>query len=535
MSRQKTAIVIGAGPAGLTAAWEFLDRTDVAPIVLESSGEVGGLSRTVSFKGNRIDIGGHRFFSKSDRVMKWWQNVLPLQGAPARDDRAMGREVPVATECAWRPLRSREIVRGAAPDPEREDRVMLVRRRLSRILYERKMYGYPLELGTAAIRNLGIARTCAIGASYLKASVFPIRPERSLEDFFVNRFGSKLYETFFRDYTEKVWGVPCTAIKPEWGAQRVKGLSIRKALGHAARRVLARGPGAVDQKGTETSLIEQFLYPKLGPGQLWEEVARAVESAGGQIHRHQEVVGIECADGRVASVRTRDPRTGVLREWKGDFFVSSMPVKDLVAAMGAGVPERVRTVARGLAYRDFLTVGLLLGEREGRDGAATLLPDNWIYVQESDVRLGRVQVFNNWSPYLVADPRTTWLGLEYFCTEGDDMWRLGDEEIVALAGRELDAVGLVDGRKILDGVVLRVPKAYPAYFGSYDDFPEVRRFTDSLSNLFLVGRNGMHRYNNTDHSMLTAIAAVDAVVAGDPSREPVWSVNAEEEYHEAAG
>jgi protoporphyrinogen oxidase len=536
---RKTAIVIGAGPAGLTAAWELLDRTEVTPIVLEMSGEIGGLSRTVSYKGNRIDIGGHRFFSKSDRVMAWWRNVLPLQGAPARDDRALGRDVPLVTRCALRPLGSRKALEQPAPDPERDDDVMLVRRRLSRILYGRKMYDYPISLGTAAIRNLGLARTCAIGASYLKASLFPVRPEKSLEDFFVNRFGRELYGTFFRDYTEKVWGVPCSAIKPEWGAQRVKGLSIAKAIGHAAKRVLSRGPTSVEQKGTETSLIEQFLYPKLGPGQLWEEVARAIRAKGGEINLHQEVVGIACDGTGLTSVRTRDLRTGVEAEWNGDYFFSSMPVRQLIGAMpGPVVPAEVRSVAEGLSYRDFITVGLLLDRLEARNDTAIptvgdIIPDNWIYVQESDVKLGRVQVFNNWSPYLVADPRTVWLGLEYFCNEGDDLWRSSDQELVALAGRELAAIGLAAPRAILDGVVLRVPKAYPAYFGSYDRFDVVREFTDSFTNLFLVGRNGMHRYNNTDHSMLAAMAAVDAVASGSGSHDEIWSVNAEEDYHES--
>ncbi len=539
MSRRRTAIVIGAGPAGLTAAWELLDRSDVTPVVLEASGEIGGLSRTVCYKGNRIDIGGHRFFSKSDHVMEWWRNVLPLQGALARDDVALGRGVPLATECSWRPLGSRDVLRRGAPDPEREDKVMLVRRRLSRILYERKMYDYPLSLGISSIRNLGLARICAIGASYLKASTFPILPEASLEDFFINRFGKELYRTFFRDYTEKVWGVPCRAIKPEWGAQRVKGLSIRKAVAHAARKLVPRRATSIEQKATETSLIEQFLYPKLGPGQLWEEVASAVEGNGGEIHRHCQVVAIDCGGGRVTSVRTRDPRNGDVTDWEGDFFISSMPVKDLICAMGPAVPERARQVATGLAYRDFITVGLLLSRLEVRNrgafaAASGRVLDNWIYVQESDVKLGRIQVFNNWSPYLVADPGTVWLGLEYFCREGDELWNMSDEELVAFAGRELAAIGLVDPANVLDGVVLRVPKAYPAYFGSYEQFHEVRRFTDSLPNLFLVGRNGMHRYNNTDHSMLTAMAAVNAVVSPQQgSHEAIWAVNAEDTYHES--
>jgi protoporphyrinogen oxidase len=537
VNEQQTALIIGAGPAGLTAAYELLDKTDVLPLIFESSDAVGGISQTAVYQGNRIDIGGHRFFSKSDRVMQWWLNLFPLQGAPASDDRELGRQVPLADYCRVRPLGAAEAVSIKAPDPESCDHVMLVRGRLSRIFFLRKFFDYPITLSKTTLRNLGLTRIAKIGVSYLKTNLAPIKEERSLEDFFINRFGRELYLTFFKDYTEKVWGVPCRAIKPEWGAQRIRGLSVRRALGHALKKLLVKDAG-VRQKEVETSLIEQFFYPKLGPGQLWEAVAEQVEARGGKIVRGAEVVGVETADGQVRALSVRDARTGEVTRYPGDYVISSMPVRDLVAAMGERVPEPVRRVAAGLQYRDFITVGLLLKKlaisgNGANKGGRGLVPDNWIYIQERDVKLGRLQIFNNWSPYLVADPSRVWIGLEYFCTEGDELWNKPADEFLSFAVGELTSIGIIDAADVLDGTVLRMPKAYPAYFGSYDDFPQVREFTDRFANLFLVGRNGMHRYNNMDHSMLTSMVAVENIAAGRTGKENIWSVNTESDYQES--
>jgi protoporphyrinogen oxidase len=533
---KKTAVIIGAGPAGLTAAYELLDRTDVLPVVFEAAGDLGGISKTVNYKGNRIDIGGHRFFSKSDRVMAWWQNILPLQGAPSRDDLILQRDVPLAQGALRRPLGESEARPEPPPDPETTDAVMLVRRRISRIYFLRKFFSYPVTLSLETLRNLGLRRVFKVGLSYLRARLRPIRPEKSLEDFFINRFGRELYATFFRDYTEKVWGVPCAQIRPEWGAQRVKGLSVTRALLHAARR-LVRRDASVAQKGTETSLIELFAYPKLGPGQMWETVAQIVRDHGGEIHLNQEVVGFECEGDRLRAVKVRDAKTGEVTRREGDYFFSTMPVKDLVAALDAPVPERVRAAASGLLYRDFVTVGVLLkglkiSNRSGIPTVNGIVPDNWIYIQESEVRMGRLQVFNNWSPYLVADPSTVWVGVEYFCQEGDNFWNQPDEAIARLAVRELQAIGFAEPSQVLDSVTIRMPKAYPAYFGTYDRFEEVRRYLDGFTNLFPIGRNGQHRYNNQDHSMLTAMTAVDCILSGTVSKEVLWAVNTEREYHE---
>jgi len=523
MEKKRSALIIGAGPAGLTAAYELLTRTGIVPVVLELTDDVGGISRTVEYKGNRMDIGGHRFFSKSDRVMDWWNEILPLQSAG-------GENIRITYRNSSRPLKD-DL---SGPDPHLTDRVMLIRSRLSRIFYGRHYYDYPIRLNINTIKNLGLIRITRIGLSYAAARIRPIRPEKSLEDFFINRFGRELYQTFFRDYTEKVWGVPCSSIKPEWGAQRVRGLSVTKALFHALKSIFPKDV-SVRQKKVETSLIDRFLYPKYGPGHLWKEVAARIEELGGSILTEYRVTDIGINEHRVESVRAINLKTGGEQQFTADYIFSTMPVSDLITGMGPSVPQRVREVARGLVYRDFMAVGLLYKKMKPcPDGCSGTnhIPDNWVYIQESDVRVGRIQVFNNWSPWLVKDPDTVWLGLEYFCQEGDELWSKDDEEMIRLGVEELDRIGFCLPGDFLDGTVVRMPKTYPAYFGSYDHFDEIRRFTDRFPNLFLLGRNGMHRYNNQDHSMLTAMTAVDLIIAGSDSKEPVWAVNTEDDYHE---
>ena len=531
----KEAIIIGAGPAGLTAAYELLDKTDIKPIIYEMTPHIGGISKTVNYNGNRIDIGGHRFFSKSNRVMKWWQNIMPLQGAPAKDDALLGRKVPIASENTKRDIGSGEIKKINAPDPEKDDKVMLNRGRLSRIFFLRKFFDYPISLNLNTFSNLELWRTAKIGASYIKNSLSPIKDEKSLEEFFINRFGKELYLTFFKDYTEKVWGVDCCEIKPEWGAQRIKGLSITKAVAHAIKSKFSSN-SSIEQKGVETSLIEQFMYPKLGPGQMWEEVARIIKENGGEIHHNHHVVGIENEKNKIKSIKIKDISTDDIKTQTGDYFFSTMPIKDLINGMEEK-PENVHDIASKLMYRDFITVGLLLDELKIKNETKMktmndLVPDNWIYIQERDVKLGRLQIFNNWSPYLVNDDSKAWIGLEYFCNEGDKLWNMADDEFKQFAIDELEKIDIIDKDDVLDSVVIRVPKTYPAYFGAYENFDTVREFTDKFENLFLIGRNGMHRYNNMDHSMLTAMAAVENIINGINSKDNLWLINAEEEYHE---
>jgi protoporphyrinogen oxidase len=517
----KTAILIGAGPAGLTAALEFLRRSDVHPIVLEASHEIGGISRTIRHNGNRIDIGGHRFFSKSDRVMNWWMDLMPP-------------EAGVDTQHALRHQNKQRTLKTTAAGltPENTDLVMLVRPRKSRIYFLRRFFDYPIKLTADTLGKLGLLRTLKIGLSYLRARLFPRKGEKSLEDFLINRFGRQLYLTFFKSYTEKVWGVPCEQISAEWGAQRIKGLSLTTAVLHFVKKAFTRSRNqAIQQKGTETSLIEKFLYPKYGPGQLWEHAADLIRNQGGEILLGWRATRLFVEGDMITAVEAVSD-SGLRRRFAADYVFSTMPVRELIDAMDTPIPAEVREVSDGLQYRDFITVGLLVDKLTVREADGGTLKDNWIYIQEPDVLVGRLQIFNNWSPYMVADPNKTWIGLEYFCYQTDALWKMADEDLKKFAIAEVEKIGILRGEDVSDSHVVRVPKTYPAYFGTYDRFHVIREFLDRYHNLFLVGRNGMHKYNNQDHSMLTAMTAVDNILAGVQDKENVWSINTEMEYHE---
>jgi len=527
---KKKAIIIGAGPAGLTAAYELLKKTDIVPIIYEKTNTIGGISKTINYKGNRIDLGGHRFFSKSDQIMKWWLNILPLQSAPAKDDILLNRQFNKFLDY----FKKYSNKNHENQDPEMVDEVMLVRNRVSRILFSRKFFDYPISLNFDTFMNLGLEKSLKIFFSYIKYVMFPINEEKSLEDFFINRFGKELYLTFFKDYTEKVWGIPCTEIKPEWGSQRIKNLSITKTILHALRKLLAKDNS---NKMIETSLIESFMYPKFGPGQMWEQVAKKIIEKGGRIFLNHKVIGINFRNNEVCSAKIED-KDGNIFTQNGDFFFSSMPIKNLIKFMGPNIPESVIKVANGLIYRDFITVGLLIDDLKIKNESNfkslyNRIPDNWIYVQEKDVKLGRIQLFNNWSPYLVKDDEKIWLGLEYFCNRGDNLWEKTDKDMIDFASDELVKIGFIDHENnILDATVIKMEKAYPAYFGSYDKFEVIKKYLDNFKNLFLIGRNGMHRYNNMDHSMMTAIKAVENIIYNRTSNDNIWMVNTEDEYHE---
>lgn len=517
----KKVIIIGAGPAGITAGYELLKNRDGSTeqyevTILEETDEIGGISRTVKHNGNRMDIGGHRFFSKDESVVAWWDEVMPRQGAPAFDDKVLGRKVVLVPN---------------GPDPEVSDRVMLTRNRVSRIYYKKKFFDYPVKMNWNTIRNMGFTTTFVAGLSYL-ASMARKLPEDSLENFYINRFGRKLYSMFFEGYTEKLWGRHPSAISADWGAQRVKGLSIRAILKDILRKAL---PGK-SNTAEETSLIEEFWYPKFGPGQLWETAAQEFEAMGGVIRKNCKVLGLRTEGAFITQVLYDEH--GIQKSMSADYILSSMPIKDLIEGMN-DVPEEIRRIAVGLPYRDFVTVGLCVKKMNLKNETKlktlqNIVPDCWIYVQDTGVKLGRIQIFNNWSPYMVARPEeTVWIGLEYFCTEGDEYWCMSEKEWVSFAVQELLGMGVLsDAGDVLDYHRECVKKAYPAYFDTYYEIDKLIAWLNGFDNLFLIGRNGQHRYNNMDHSMVTAFEAVKNIKAGNTEKDNIWNVNTEEKYHE---
>ena len=523
----KKVLIIGAGPAGLTAAYELLkanenisladDKFDVT--VLEESGVFGGISRTVNYKGNRMDMGGHRFFSKMDEVNDWWKNLLPNQGSPSLDDILLNRSVALEDE---------------GPDPEREDSVMLKRHRVSRILFDSKFYDYPVSLKKETLANLGVVTTIKVGFSYLH-SLFRKLPETNLENFYINRFGRKLYELFFEYYTENLWGRHPREIDASWGAQRVKGLSISAVL----KDMLGKVFKAKNRK-VETSLIEEFKYPKLGPGELWDITAQKVVDMGGHVILNAKVVSLKRNEGgKLVSLAYE--KGGSMAELNGDIFISSMPVKDLVCGMNDVPPDELR-IAKGLPYRDFKTLGVLLKKMKLKNKTkiktvGNIVPDCWVYVQDRNVKMGRFQIYNNWSPYMVKDlENTVWLGLEYFVNEGDEMWTMSEKDFSEFGVSEMLKIGLIESADdVLDTHLEYVKKAYPAYFDTYDEMDTLRRWLDSIPNLYCVGRNGQHRYNNIDHSMMTSFETVRNILSGRADKSNIWNVNTEKEYHENKG
>jgi protoporphyrinogen oxidase len=411
-----------------------------------------------------------------------------------------------------------------------------MRKRLTRIFFLRKFFEYPLSLNFSTLLKLGLIRTARISASYIRSRIKPIRPEKSLEDFFINRFGKELYLTFFKDYTEKVWGIPCNSISPQWGAQRVKSLSISRLILHAIKQPFSKNSD-IDQKNTETSLIHQFMFPKLGAGQFWETVADIIKEKGGEIKHRHEIVGIEGSAGRISGVHVKDLDSGQSFITKGDYFFSSMPVRELIRSFKDGVPDGVKKVADGLQYRDSIVVGLLLKRLKIKNNTKiktvnNIIPDNWLYIQERDAKAGRLQIFNNFSPYMVKDLNNVSIGLEYFCSEADEMSSKPDQELIRFAIEEMIKLNFIDRDDVIDNCLIRIPKAYPVYFGSYDEFDIIRDFTDKFENLFLIGRNGMHRYNNMDHSMLSAMTAVENIINGIKDKDNIWQVNTEKTYSE---
>ena len=514
----KKALVIGAGPAGLTAAYELLTKSeDMEVMVFEESDCFGGISKTVEYKGNRMDMGGHRFFSKIPEVNAWWDKMLPMQGSATYDDILLNRPMPLAE---------------GGPDPEKEDRVMLTRHRVSRILFDNKFYDYPVTLKMETLKNMGFFTTMKVGFSYL-AAILHKKPEDNLENFYINRFGRKLYSMFFEYYTENLWGRHPSEIDASWGAQRVKGLSVVAIIKDIFGKIFKK-----KNRKVETSLIEEFKYPKLGPGQLWDVTAEEITKLGGTIIKNAKVTKLQKEGDKIVSLTYVKDGQEVTVE--GDYIISSMPVKDLVAGMN-DVPETEAKIAAGLPYRDYMTLGVLvpkinLENKTKLKTVSNIVPDCWVYVQDRRVKMGRFQIYNNWSPYMIKDlENTIWIGLEYFVNEGDEFWNMTEEQFSAFGVQEMVNLGLIDSPDVvLDTHMEKVKKAYPAYFDTYDEMDKLVEYLKSIDNLYCVGRNGQHRYNNIDHSMVTSFETVKNILSGEKDKSNIWSVNTEQEYHEEA-
>ena len=511
----KKAVIIGAGPAGLTAAYQLLKTTDIKPIIVEELDCVGGIARTVTYNNNRLDIGPHRFFSKNDDVNKLWHELMPVQGFPSAEDKLLNIEKPLANTEA---------------DPEKHDGLWLIRNRLTRIFFVRKFFDYPITIKLQTFVNMGLMRTVKVIAGYIVAAIRK-REENSLENFYINRFGKPLYELFFEDYTEKLWGLPPSQISASWGAQRVKELSLSRAIKEVIAKAFNR-----NYRSKTTSLIDQFIYPKNGSSELWNIMANRIIEMGGEIYFNMRVTGVAYANNTIEYITATKP-DGATEVLRGDYFFSSMPVCDLVGAF-SNIPSHLTEIAVALPYRDLILVGLTLRKMKITNTTkiptvGNIIPDCWIYLQEREVKAGRMQITNNLSPYLPDDFRQhIGIGLEYFCNEGDSDWNMEPADFVRFAIGDLAGVDLIDPADVIDSVHLRVRKAYPAYFGAYSEFDKVQQFLDSFTNLFCIGRNGQHRYNNMDHSMLTAIEAVKLVASGQGDKSTVWNVNTESEYHE---
>ena len=514
MKKKKEVIIIGAGPAGLTAGYELMKKNKNYHVtILEATNDIGGISKTVKYKDYRMDIGGHRFFSKDDKVVEFWNEIMPVQGEIPYDYKETDRTTQI---------------NNGGPDPNKEDNVMLVRNRISRIYYLKHFFDYPISLKWQTFKNMGLIRTIISGFSYIKTKFFK-KKEDSLENFYINRFGKKLYSMFFEKYTEKLWGRHPKEISADWGAQRVKGLSIWAVIKDMFKKLFH-----IKTRKVETSLIEEFYYPKYGPGHFWCTVAERITSLGGNVVLNANVSDMEFKDNKIVSVTANN------NKYKGDIFISSMPIKDLINSLHGdkNVNKNIIRIANGLPYRDFITVGCLVDKLnlENKTNIKTLgnvVPDCWIYVQDEKVKLLRIQIFNNWSPYLLKNPKKeVWLGAEYTCEENDELWNMNDKEISQFVFKELEQIGVIKANNIKDYHVERIKKAYPAYFDTYKDIDKIISYLNKFDNLYCVGRNGQHRYNNMDHSMITSFETVNNILNNIKSKDNIWKVNTEKEYHE---
>ncbi len=507
--RVKTALIIGAGTAGLSAAYSILKNTEnIKPIVLESEEFLGGLARTIDYEGRKTDIGPHRFFSKDEEILKFWTHFLPLQGKPAKDDILLSRNIGFTEGIS---------------DPEITDKSMLKRKRFSRIYFKNKFFDYPVKINFRTVLNMGIFSTLLAGISYLKSYLLK-RKENSLEDFFINRFGKILYNMFFENYTQKVWGRHPSKIDKSWGEQRVKGLSLAKTILNKLSFI----------KNKEISLIEEYYYPKKGAGQLWDTMANEILAMDGEILLGRKVKGFKLSDNAISAVVIE--YEGKDYEVTCDYVISSMPIKDLVSGIDTA-PLEIKALADKLPYRDYILVSLLIKDWNLKNNTdwrtiGNICPDSWIYVQDENVKVGRIYIPKNFSPYLSSGIDDLLIGMEYYCDENDSFWDLKDDELFKFAINELIKINAInDEKSVLKKYRINIKKAYPAYFDSYKDFDKIEKYLNSIENLYCIGRNGQHKYNNMDHSTASGIL-VAKVIKENLDKSVLWKINTENKYQE---
>lgn len=519
---KKKVVIIGAGPAGLTSAYYLLKNSEeYEVIVLEQEGMVGGISKTISMNGYLVDTGIHRFFTKNVEVQKIWEEILPIQSKPAYDEVILNKK------------REYNYI---GSNPEIDDKSMLVKDRITRIFYNNKFYDYPITLNYSTLQNLGFINIIKISFSYLKALIFK-KKEKSLEDFYINKFGKVLYSMFFESYTEKVWGVHPSKMSSDWGAQRAKGISIIGVIKDFIKKKI----GIKKDNNTEKSLIEYFIYPKLGAGQMYSEMAKQIEKMGGKIYLNSKVKSIIIKDNRVNKIiYEKDSKK---EQIKVDICVESMPIKELFESIdGIEVPEDIYRIATKLPYRDFMSVCMVVDKINFSNTTSikTLgasVPDSWIYIQDPSVEMGRIQIFNNWSPYIFKNKediaKKVLIGIEYFCSDTDKNWKMSEKEFINFVIEEAKKIKLIDNNTAIEEAMrIKIPRAYPAYFGTYRNVDKVIGYLNKISNLYCIGRNGQHRYNNMDHSMLTGIETAKNIINGIIDRKNIWNVNTDREYHE---
>lgn len=513
--RNKIAVIIGAGAAGLSAAYHLLTLSDeIKPVIIEETDTAGGLAKTIFIEKNGTDIGGHRFFTKNNEVFDFWTKFLPLAGYPAADDIFLNRAITTDIN---------------GPDPESINNVMLKRKRFSRIYFQNCLIDYPIKFNFETFAALGLNHTISCGLSYLKSCFYKV-DELNLEDFMINRFGEVLYKLFFENYTKKVWGVHPSKISKEWGQQRIKGVSLSKIIYNAILTTLK-----IKNK-KETSLIEEYFYPKLGSQQLWNLIADDIVQNGGEILFNSKAVSIKKEEDKISSIKILDKNTNEIKEIEGSFFISTMPLKNLITSIN-DVAEDIREFAENLQYRDFILVNFICSEFKLQNNTnfptiKNICPDSWIYLQDKDIKAGRLNIMNHFSPYIICDYKNEIVcNLEYFCNENDEFWQKTDDEISLFAISEMEKLKITQKEYIKSVKCLRFKKAYPAYFGSYEHIDKIREYINEIKNLYCIGRNGQHKYNNMDHSILSGIEAA-RVITGQKDKYNLWKINTDDEYHE---